>query len=246
MSGAIIGNLSTARNIKWCIEWPDSENLLAVLKGQLLECLNPSYWDSSTGDVSELLDLLYDTLENNLMPTYCAIPGEVRAYAGQPNDVANNFGWLLCSGQCLLQSEHPELFEAIGTTWGDGGNPATQFQVPALNGRVIVGWAGGVGQFSAVGETGGSATHTLTNAESANHNHAVANGDGIYRTAASYRPTLSSGPAAGLAITSGAAITTVNPVIGNSGGGGPHNNVQPYATLTYMIYSGRAIGTGCQ
>jgi len=245
MSGGIIGDLTDARNLGYCIKWPNTPELLAVLKGQLLECFNPLYWDSSSGSLDDVLALLYDTLENNLMPSYCAIPGEVRAYAGSPSDVSDYFGWLLCSGQCLLQAEHPELFAAIGTTYGDGGNPSTQFQVPGLNGRVVVGWAGGTGQFSAVGNTGGSETVTLGTSQMPSHSHAFGLPTGVYASGVSYRQTQGVG-GSGLGASSGNLHQTLSPLIGNSGGGNAHENTQPYIVLTYMIYSGRPPGTGCQ
>lgn len=46
-------------------------------------------------------------------------------------------GWILCFGQNLAQASYPELFVALGTTWGSpgGGN----FTLPDLRGRVSAG-----------------------------------------------------------------------------------------------------------
>ena len=47
-------------------------------------------------------------------------------------------GWLLCDGSAVSRTEYPELFAAIGTTWGRGDG-STSFNVPDLRGRMAVG-----------------------------------------------------------------------------------------------------------
>jgi microcystin-dependent protein len=46
-------------------------------------------------------------------------------------------GWLACQGQSLLRASYPDLFAALGTTYGaaDGSH----FSIPNLSGRVIAG-----------------------------------------------------------------------------------------------------------
>ena len=52
-------------------------------------------------------------------------------------------GWLLCDGRALKSTEYPELYEAIGTLWGNGSSGAgagsgTDFNLPDL--RVRLAW----------------------------------------------------------------------------------------------------------
>lgn len=84
-------------------------------------------------------------------PSYSPV-GEVTAFAGS----AAPTGWLLCNGASLSTSANPEytaLFGIIGTTYGGSG--ATAFNVPNLQGRVIVGAGTGA-------QNGASGTGTIS------------------------------------------------------------------------------------
>ena len=81
--------------------------------------------------------------------------GSIQMYAGgtSPNT------WLLCDGSSLSTSGYPELFSAIGYTYGGSG---ASFSVPDLRGRVPVG-AGTGAQMGATGTgiiNGGTALTT--------------------------------------------------------------------------------------
>lgn len=145
--------------------------------------------------------------------------GEVRmtAAAAAPN------GWLLCQGQSLLRSQYPALFAAIGTTYGAADS--TRFSLPDLRGRVAVGRDASQTEFDVLGETGGAKTHTLTEAQIPSHAH------GQRVTANSGGPAIRldwSGDGSGQVYPQGVATEP-------TGGGQPHNNLQPYLTLNYMI-----------
>ncbi len=82
--------------------------------------------------------------------------GEIRAFAGNfaPN------GWFLCQGQLLPISAYQALFAIIGTFYG--GNGTSNFQLPNLQGRVMLGV--GQSQYGTtynVGEIGGVEQTTL-------------------------------------------------------------------------------------
>lgn len=92
----------------------------------------------------------------------------------------------------------------------------------AIAGRVLVGIDAGQTEFDTINETGGAKTHTLTIAEIPSHNH----GNGRrYHT-----PDVNDGTAA----ASGAAAWGAQQ-LANTGGGGSHNNLQPYIVV-YMWY----------
>lgn len=66
-------------------------------------------------------------------------------------------GWLVCTGQPISRSGNADLFNVIGTVYGDGDG-ATTFNVPNLAGRAVLGAA----TASEVGNAGGEATITFT------------------------------------------------------------------------------------
>lgn len=145
----------------------------------------------------------------------------IEAFAGSTAPA----GWLLCNGAAVSRTSYPELFAAIGTTYG-AGNGSSTFNLPDLRGRVPVGRDASQTEFDVLGEAGGSKTHTLTTAEMPSHNHVSGTVFG-HVTTTSERVL----PAAG---TGGRMIGSSQQIV-NAGGGGPHNNLQPYRVLNYII-----------
>ena len=85
-------------------------------------------------------------------------------------------GWALCNGQLLAISQNSALFSLIGTTYGGDGR--TTFALPDLRGRSVVHAGTGPGLTGrALGERGGSETHTLTVDQLAPQAHAIAQPD---------------------------------------------------------------------
>ena len=64
---------------------------------------------------------------NDILPA-----GTVQQYAG--NTIPT--GWLECNGQAVSRTDYPNLFAAIGTTWG-AGDGSTTFNVPNATNRSI-------------------------------------------------------------------------------------------------------------
>ena len=86
---------------------------------------------------------------------------------------AGNFnprGWLQTDGQTLPISQNSALFTAMGTTYGGDGE--TDFQLPELRGRAVVG-AGQLpgGNNYSLGQVAGEALTTLTTAQIPAHSH---------------------------------------------------------------------------
>lgn len=173
-------------------------------------------------------------------------PGIINIYAG----ATAPSGWLICDGAAVSRTTYASLFAAIGTTYG-AGNGSSTFNLPNLKGRVPVGRDTGQSEFDSLGETGGAKTHTLTEAEMPSHNHSASTGSagshthqsrGYYSNAsgavgqrmAISRYAISGDPLDNNSLQAAGAHThTVS--VGNKGGGGAHNNLQPYIALNYII-----------
>jgi microcystin-dependent protein len=149
-------------------------------------------------------------------------------------------GWLLCDGTAYPQDLYPSLFAVIERTYG-GNSTARTFQVPSLVGRVPIGPGGG----RSVAQTGGTETHTLSTGEIPSHNHTLSD-PGHAHDAIVEDGSGNNYPVGGLRYQSPGSqgalgyITarTTGISISPAGGGGAHNNMQPYIVLSYIIKAG--------
>jgi microcystin-dependent protein len=157
-------------------------------------------------------------------------------YIGECRLVGFNFapvGWSLCNGQALAISQYDALFTLIGTTYG--GNGQTNFQVPNLQSRVPVHQGGGM----VIGQVGGVETVTLNVQQIPGHTH------GLMATNASATSAQVQGNVPATAAGSGnpvynaispAPAAAMNPnAVTQTGGSQPHNNLQPYLALNWII-----------
>ncbi|CAM2066830.1 Phage tail protein [Sulfidibacter corallicola] len=153
---------------------------------------------------------------------------EIRIFAG-------NFAprsWAFCNGQLLPISQNTALFSLIGTTYGGDGRSTTA--LPNLKGRAPMHPGRGPGLTSRrLGQRGGVEMVSLTEAQMPNHTHtmmtsidpadfqAPANGRTIARRAIFHNATN--------LVNMASTITT------NTGGSQPHNNLQPFLTMNFII-----------
>lgn len=167
--------------------------------------------------------------------------GTVLLYAGDGTAVPN--GWLLCDGAAYDGSTYPALFNLIGTTYGSAPG---QFRVPDLRGRGAMGRDPNQGEFAALGQTGGSKTHTLTVNELPAHDHGGTEAAGNHRHFVGTRGFFISMVLAGVNTNPGGdgsvdgfrstfSVGSYTHSIASEGGGGAHNNLQPYFTLNFII-----------
>jgi microcystin-dependent protein len=155
--------------------------------------------------------------------------GEIRMFGGNfpPN------GWMFCEGQLLPISENETLFQLIGTTYGGDGQ--STFGLPDLRGRVPLHQGTNQGNTFLLGEPGGVEQVTLTVQQIPNHTHVMS---GSLNTAAAAVPT---NQVIGKSTSIDAFINaqpadamnaqSITPV-GNSQ---PHDNMQPYLCIDFII-----------
>ena len=143
-------------------------------------------------------------------------------------------GWAEAQGQLLPISENIALFSLYGTTYGGDGR--TTFALPDLRGRVSVGQGTGPGLTQRrEGQSMGSETETLTAQQMPSHNHLINASQG-----AAYGDPAGSilgGPGrTRIYDAPGTASTTLdNSAVNNTGGGLPHNNMQPSVVLRACV-----------
>jgi microcystin-dependent protein len=143
-------------------------------------------------------------------------------------------GWAQCNGQLLPISQNTALFSLLGTFYGGDGK--STFALPNLQGNAPMnqGQSGGTSE-RFIGEMSGSQTVTLLQSEMPTHSHAL----NAVESAATTRQPPGQAFAVGEAISfykTAQPNTTMNPgMIGPTGGGNPHNNMQPFLTLNFCI-----------
>ena len=162
--------------------------------------------------------------------------GEIRMFGG-------NFapaGWMFCQGAVLPISENEVLFQLIGTTYGGDGQET--FQLPNLASRLPIhqGQGPGISRSYILGEQAGVEQVTLTVNQLPIHTHAAGCGDvagGGQNTnpanaiwhitdVVQYANPATSGPATGV---------MKNTAISAAGGSQPHDNMQPFLCINYII-----------
>lgn len=153
---------------------------------------------------------------------------EIRIFAG-------NFaphGWATCDGQLLPLSQNTALFSLLGTTYG--GNGKSNFALPDLQGRAPMFWGQGPGlSLRDIGESGGSETVSLLESEIPSHSHTIfaANDSGLQGSPIGAIPARANMYNNSVANTATMSPNALAPV----GGDQPHNNMQPYLTMTFII-----------
>lgn len=160
---------------------------------------------------------------------------EIRIFAG-------NFaprGWATCDGQLLSISQNTAVFSLIGTFYGGDGRstfglpnlqgsaPMNQGQGPQLRDRVI-------------GERAGEPNVTLLQSEMAGHQHSLTGETTLNANLRTPSPsvTLAKLPAGSnlyQTVTDTSLVQMAPQAISTAGGSLPHNNMQPYLALTFII-----------
>ena len=145
-------------------------------------------------------------------------------------------GWAMCNGQLMAISQNTALFSLLGTTYG--GNGSSTFALPNLQGRAIMhpGQGAGLSQRT-LGETGGVTAVSLSTAQMPAHNHRLLASHNIGTTTSPANAAFAVGanakPLYGPA--SGSPGTMHASTLSSAGNGVPHDNMQPYLVMNFII-----------
>ncbi len=165
-------------------------------------------------------------------------------YIGEIKMVAFNFaptGWFPCDGRLLPIMSYTPLFALLGITYGGDGQ--TTFGLPDLRGRVAV----DVGQGFMLGQSGGEATHTLTQTEMPAHGHSATATTTLTGSGSAANSSTPSGTVPASTgrtniyqtgapdVNQAASAASTSVAVANAGSGGAHNNLQPYQVVYFII-----------
>jgi microcystin-dependent protein len=143
-------------------------------------------------------------------------------------------GWAFCNGQILPISQNTALFSLLGTTYGGDGK--SNFALPNMEGNAPMHPGQGPGlSLHDLGETGGTQFVTLLQSEMAAHSHTwtASKGDGNDTNATS--ELFAKGIGIGMYAPAGSLTQLALNAIAPAGGDQPHNNMQPFLTLSFCI-----------
>lgn len=168
MGLAVVPTDWTEGFLEWCVQWPNSPEWNAILRGLLQSPIEVGFWDKFTGNPDTAIATIELTLDQNLHLEECMkIPiGGIIEWGG----VLEPENFLFAHGQAISRTFYSELFEVYGTRFGSG-NGTTTFNLPNKQGKVGIGWSATENEFNDVGNVGGEKTHVLTVAEMPVHTH---------------------------------------------------------------------------
>jgi microcystin-dependent protein len=157
--------------------------------------------------------------------------GEIRLFGGTFAPV----GWLMCDGSPQSISNNDALFSLLGTTFG--GDGVETFGLPDLRGRVPIHQGSTRDGTYVIGQSGGAEVVALTGANLPPHSHQLT---------VSTLPGTSADPTGNvLAVADAACKIYVEgkgniafnglQVLPSENPGTPHNNMQPYIAMNYII-----------
>ena len=138
-------------------------------------------------------------------------------------------GWALCNGQLLPINQNQALFSLLGTNFGGDGR--INFALPDLRGRTPI----HVGAGYSLGQRGGEQSHTLTVAELPQHAHQLraSSGPGTGPIPADAMLAVNNLP--GYHAPEASSTTLASASIANTGSSQPHQNMQPFLTISFCI-----------
>lgn len=248
MGGFQIENLASAINNADAVRKDDFDAIVTALENDHVardgsQVLTGNL-NMGGNKLTNLPVVAYPNLDGDAVPkkyvddslaSIAAVPsGTVASYAGGSVPI----GWILCDGRVLSTLTFPDLFNAVGYTYGGSG---ASFNVPDLRGRVAMGMDdfGGLSTegpanrvtsaaADSVGGTLGTETHTLLEAELPAHTHSFSDNHFAFGSGGSLTGVLTP-------VFDANTLVTVANTTAAAGGGNPHNNMQPTMAMLQLI-----------
>jgi microcystin-dependent protein len=144
--------------------------------------------------------------------------------------IAEPGGWLDCDGRLFTVTVYPDLFSAIGYSFGGVDN---SFNLPDMRGRAGVGLGQGAGLTTrALGATGAEMPSHRHGVTDPGHTHGYVNNTND-QTVVNVLGTEVAADQVDVGQTTGSSLTGIT--IDLSGGSAAHNNMQPFVVLRYLI-----------
>jgi microcystin-dependent protein len=144
-------------------------------------------------------------------------------------------GWAFCDGQLLPLSQNTALFSLLGTTYGGDGK--SNFALPDMEGNAPMHPGQGPGlSLHDLGEAGGSQTVSLLESEIPAHSHFLrASIDDADLRIPSPTRTLAKSGGGNIYANGNPNSPMSDQALIPAGGDQPHNNMQPFLTLSFCI-----------
>jgi microcystin-dependent protein len=146
--------------------------------------------------------------------------------------------WALCNGALLPVTQNTALFSLLQKSFG--GNGTTTFGLPNLQDNVPVGAGSGTGLSPyVIGQQVGQTAVTLTSDQMPQHSHQVSANPNVgdVKTPKAGMSFARSAPGSAFAPDAGNKFDAMDASAfsGFTGAGQPHNNLQPYLAVTFII-----------
>ena len=155
--------------------------------------------------------------------------GEIRLFGGSFAPA----GWALCNGQLLPISENDALFVLIGTTYGGDGQQT--FALPNLQSRIPLHQGTRDSRNFVLGEIAGVESVTLTTQQIPVHSHALLATSSAGSANSPAGRVTAAPPSIDYYIEDTPSVAAHAQAVAPVGGSQPHENMQPYLCLHYII-----------
>jgi microcystin-dependent protein len=142
-------------------------------------------------------------------------------------------GWAFCNGALMPISENDALFNLIGTTYGGDGQET--FGLPDLQGRVPLHQGTLAGNGYVLGEQGGVEQVTLTANQTPTHTHPILASQDLANSGNATDNVIARSGQVNAFLNANATVAMNASFLGVAGGSQPHENLQPYLCISYII-----------
>jgi len=204
-------------------------------KGFLKKALGIIAGISLVPSITKAFDKKYENREGEILNSGGKTVQSQNPFVGEIQIVAFSFapvGWASCNGQLLPINQYQALFSLLGTTYG--GDGITNFALPDLRSRVPIhaGQGNGLSIYN-LGQIGGEELHTLSINELPAHTHELPVSNNVGTSDMPENMYLAQNSEGVKQFAASANSNAANP--GMTGQSAPHNNIQPYLAINYII-----------